>query len=243
MNTNQLLPWFALAAMATASSSKAEETVTFDAAPAEGSTEGWGGSLFLSGGYATDFIFRGRNFGDNMGEGRAELAFPVGESASLNVGGKYAGADGYEEAQAFASLQQSFGAFTAALGYRWYGLDADNRNELGFLIGTALGGVDWSVGYFYDTELAGHYVEFMGQRSWQLFDQLSLRAGAGISGASNYWYGGSGFNNAVFRLDMPVTVRDWITLTPWISASIPMEAIKDYEDDTVFGGVNLQLSF
>lgn len=221
----------------------AEETVTFDSPPASGSMAMFGASLFLSGGYSSDFLFRGRNFGDNMGEGRAELAFPIGDSATLNVGGKYAGSDDYEEAQAFASLQQSFGAFTAALGYRWYGMDADNRGEIGFLVGTALAGIDWSLGYYYDTGLSGHYAEFMGQKTFQLFDHLSLRAGAGISGASDYWYGTSGFNNAVFRLDMPVSVREWITLTPWVSASIPMDAIDDFEEDTVFGGVNLQLSF
>jgi hypothetical protein len=83
----------------------------------------------------------------------------------------------------------------------------------------------------------------MGQRTWRLMDYLSLRAGAGLSASADYWYGESGLNNAVFKIDLPVNLREWITLTPWISASLPLEALESHEDDVVFGGINLQLSF
>ena len=200
-------------------------------------------SLIVSGGYASDFIFRGREFGTGMGEGRAECVFPVGDSASFSIGGKYAASDDYEEAQGFASLQQALGPITAALGYRYYGLDADDRQEVGFLIGSVLGGFDFSLAYYYDARMSGHYVELLSQRTWQVFEHLGVRTGAGISAASNYWYGESGMNNAVFRVDLPVNLRDWATLTPWVSVSLPMEALDDYSGDAVFGGVSLQLSF
>lgn len=223
-------------------SAPAEETVNFEV---EESDAGDGGavSLFLSGGYASEHVFRGKSFGHDAGEGRAELVLPIADTASLSIGGKYVGTDDYEEAQGFASLQQAFGVFTAALGYRWYGLDADNRQEVGMMIATTAIGIDWSLGYFYDAELSGHYVEMQGQHTWQMFDHMALRTGAGLSAASNYWDGGSGLNNAFFRLDLPVNVRSWITLTPWVSASIPLDAIDATEDDTVAGGVSLQLSF
>lgn len=219
-----------------------EETVNFDVAASD-SEEGGEISMFLSAGYASEYVFRGKSFGHGAGEGRAEFVLPIADTASLSVGGKYIGTEDYEEAQGFASLQQAFGVFTAALGYRWYGLDADNRQEVGMLIATTAIGVDWSLGYFYDAELSGHYVEMMGQHTWQMFDHMALRTGAGISAASNYWDGGSGLNHAVFRLDLPVNVRSWCTLTPWVSASIPLDAIDAVEDDTVAGGVSLQLSF
>jgi hypothetical protein len=219
-----------------------EETVNFDV-PAVGSEDGLGASLYLHGGYASEYVFRGRSFGDTAAEGRAEFVLPIAENASLSLGGKYIGTDDYEEAQGFASLQQGFGVFTAALGYRWYGLDANDRQEVGMLIATNAMGIDWSLGYYYDAELSGHYVEFMGQHTWQMFDHMALRSGAGLSAASNYWDGGSGLNHAVFRLDLPMNVRNWFTLTPWVAASVPLDAIDATEDDTVAGGVSLQLSF
>ena len=225
-----------------ASDGVAEETVNFDV-PAVEEGGGLGASLYLSGGYASQYLFRGRSFGDSAGEGRAELVFPIADSASLSIGGKFVGTEDYEEAQGFASLQQGFGIFTAALGYRWYGLDADDRQEVGLLLATTALGIEWSLGYFYDAELAGHYVEFTGQHTWQLFDHMALRSGAGVSAASDYWDGGSGLNHAFVRFDLPVNVRDWFTLTPWVSASIPLDAIDATEDDAVAGGVSLQLTF
>lgn len=219
-----------------------EETINFDV-PAAAGEGGLGASLYLSGGYASEYLFRGKNFGDGAGEGRAELVLPIADSASLSVGGKFIGTEDYEEAQGFASLQQGFGIFTAALGYRWYGLDADNRQELGMLLATNALGIDWSLGYFYDAELSGHYLEFAGQHTWQIFDHMSLRSGAGVSAASNYWEGGSGFNHAFVRFDLPVNVRDWFTLMPWISASVPLDALEATEDDAVAGGLSVQLSF
>ena len=125
-----------------------EETVNFDVPPEK--DDGLGMSLFLSGGYTSEYVYRGKSFTDNAGEGRAEFVLPIADTASLSIGGKYIGGDDYEEAQGFASLQQGFGVFTAALGYRWYGLDADDRQEVGMLIATNALGIDWSLGYFYD---------------------------------------------------------------------------------------------
>lgn len=200
-------------------------------------------SLIVEGEGASDYVFRGVNLGTELWAARAELVLPVGETTFLSLGGKYLNADSYEEAQGFAALTQNFGALRAALGYRFYGLDAGDRNEVGLLLGTTLSGFDVSLSYFYDAEFSGHYIELLTQREWKLFDPVSLRATAGLSASADYWYGNSGFNNALLRLDLPVSLRDWITLTPWIGASLPMEAIDDHEDDTLSGGVNLKLSF
>lgn len=200
-------------------------------------------SLYLDAGYASSYVFRGVNQGNNWGEARAEAAIPLTDSTSFSVGGKFGAADGYDEAQAFASLQQSLGMFTAALGYRWYGLDADERQEIGAMLGTSLLGIDWNLGFFHDTGVSGQYLELTGQHKWQLLDSLALRTSAGISYSNEYWGDNSGLNNAVFRLDLPITLRDWCTLTPWVSASIPFDAIDNLADDEIFGGVNLQVSF
>lgn len=245
------LPWAALLGVAVTTVLPAgegntiktsEETVNFDV-PAAEDEGGLATSVYLSGGYSSEYVYRGKSFGDSAAEGRAELVLPIADTASLSIGGKYIATDDYEEAQGFASLQQGFGAFTAALGYRWYGLDADDRQEVGMLLATSALGIDWSLGYFYDAELSGQYVELMGQHTWQMFDHMSLRTGAGVSAASNYWDGGSGLNHAFLRLDLPVNVRNWFTLTPWVSASVPLDAIDASEDDSVAGGVSLQLSF
>lgn len=222
-----------------------QEEIVFEDVPPTGETGGplAATSLFLSGEGVTDYVYRGRDFSDGAGIGRVDLTVPLAERTALGLGGKYVWSDLYEEGQGFLSIEQGFGAFRAALGYRYYGLDAGDRSEAGLLIGTVLGGFNLRAAYYYDFELEGHYFEAYGEREWRILDPLALRATATLAGSSGYWYGDSGFNHAEFRLDFPVYLRDWMTLTPWVAASLPMEAVDDFEDDTVFGGLTLQVAF
>jgi len=231
---------------ACADEKKAEEIVFDDVPPAEEKSAGLmplGGSLYLEGEAMTDYVYRGRRLGTGSGVGRLDLVFPLGGSTTLGFGGKYVGGDDYEEAQGFFSLDHSFGPISAALGYRYYGLDADDRNELGLMIGTVLGGVNLRAAYYYDMALSGHYFEAYGQREWRILDPLALRATATLSGASSYWFNDSGLNHAEFRLDFPVYLREWITLTPWVSATWALDAIDAVEYDNVYGGISLKMAF
>lgn len=202
-----------------------------------------GAYLTIEGGVWSDFIFRGRELGDTSGDARAELIFPLGDNASLSLGGRYVGGDDYEQSEGFAAVQQGFGAVTLAAGYRFLGMDAGDRHELGLMLGTQIAGLDWMLSLFHDTEFSGEYIELAARKTWSLNEPVSLALSGGISAVSDYWVPGSGFNHAFLRLDMPVSVREGVTLTPWIAGNFPVDKLDDIQSDEVYGGVSLRLDF
>lgn len=202
-----------------------------------------GAYLTVEGGVWSDFIFRGRELGGTSGDARAELIFPLGDSASLSLGGRYVGGDDYEQSEGFAAVQQGFGAVTLAAGYRFLGMDAEDRHELGLMLAMELGGLDWMLAFFHDTEFSGEYIELAARKSWTLSEPVSLGLGGGISFASDYWVPGSGFNHAFLRLEIPVAVREGVKLTPWIAGNFPVDQLDDIQSNEVYGGVNLRLDF
>ena len=201
------------------------------------------GSLQLEGEWASDYVFRGIDLGSGLGAGGVEWVQPLGQNTLLDLGGKHLVAGDYEEAQAAVSLTRSFGAFRAALGYRFYGLDAGDRNEIGLVVGMVLGGFDLNLAYGYDARFDGHFVEWVGQREWQLCGPVAVRATVGLAASSHYWRGGSGLHNAHLRLDIPVRLGDSATLAPWVGVSWAMDAIDAVADDTLAAGIRLELSF
>lgn len=201
------------------------------------------GSLHLEGGWASDYVFRGINLGSGLGAGGVEWTQPLGQGTLLDLGGKYLVAGGYEEAQAAVALTRLFGAFRAALGYRFHGLDGGDRNEVGLVLGTVLGGFDLGLACCYDTRFDGHFAELAGQREWQLSGPVAVRATAGLSASSHYYHSSSGFHHAHLRLDLPASLGDSVAVTPWVGVSLAMDAIDDAAADTLSAGVNLEVSF
>jgi hypothetical protein len=202
-----------------------------------------GASLFLEAEGGSAYVFRGVNLGSGLFAGRADLVFPLGEVTTLALGGKYLTTDDHDEAQGFAALEHSMGWVRASLGYRFYGGDADDRQEVGLMLASTLAGIDFSLAYFFDSGLSGHYVELTGQHLWSLGEPVGLRATAGVAASADYWHGESGLNHALVRLDLPVALREWIVLTPWVGVTIPLDAIDGFADEEVAGGVSLRLSF
>lgn len=215
-----------------------------------GSTLG-GAELSIEAEYASSYLYRGVNFGDNAGIGTAKLAIPLAEAAVMTVGGRYvATGDDYSESQAFAELQIPFGPFAAFFGYRYLsgddfglaGFGYDDRSEIGTMIGTTLFGVNVGAGYIFDTGLDGHYVELKGSRKWDMFGPVALRAIASASFGFDYQFEGSGLNNLEAGLEMPVSISEFATLAPFVSASFAGDDLE-IGDDTVVGGVSLKVTF
>ena len=201
------------------------------------------GGLHLEGRWASDYVFRGINLGSGLGAGGVDWTQPLGQSTLLDVGAKYLVAGGYEETQAAVALTRSFGAFRAALGYRFYGLDGGDRNEVGLGLGTVLGGFDLGLAYCYDARFDGHFVEWVGQREWQLSGPVAVRASVGLSASSHYYHSSSGFHNAHLRIDLPVSLGDSVAVTPWVGVSLALDAIDDAAEDTLAAGLQLEVSF
>ncbi len=248
-----------------ASHAQGQDTVSYDIEPIDGdssevdsaidSQDGGsvlgGAELSVEAEYASSYLYRGVNFGDNAGIGTAKLAIPLAEAAVITVGGRYvATGDDYTESQAFAEMQIPMGPFAAFFGYRYlsgddFGLEGfgyDDRSEIGTMIGTTLFGVNVGAGYIFDTGLDGSYVELKGSRKWDVFGPVALRAIASASFGFDYQFEGSGLNNLEAGLEIPVNISEFATLAPFVSASFAGDDLEIGED-TVVGGVSLKVTF
>jgi len=255
----------ALASGIFASSALGQDTVTYDIEPtdgdssevnyeveSEGTESALGGAEFsLEAEYASSYLYRGVNFGDNAGIGTAKLAVPLAEAALITVGGRYvATGEDYSESQAFAELQIPLGPLAVFFGYRYLsgddfglaGFGYDDRSEIGTMIGTTLFGVNVGAGYIFDTGLDGHYVEIKGSKKWDIYGPVALRAMASASFGFDYQFDGSGLNNVGAGIELPVSISEFATLAPFVSASLAGDDLEIGED-AVVGGVSLKLTF
>lgn len=201
----------------------------------------------VSVGYDSMYVFRGVDFGDNLVWGDVNITVPVSSAVDLNVGTWYATlADGnYDELDVYGGLSTDLGAFTVGVGLTWYYFPSggDDIIEPGITIGTSVGAVDLSLGYYYDLEVDGSYLELAAETTIEISDTVSLVPGAVVSYGDDY-YGVSGFNHAGVSLALPIALTDRATLTPYIAATFALDSLADNgEDDHVYGGVSLSVSF
>ena len=198
-------------------------------------------------GYDSNYIFRGVDFGDNLIWGDVNLTVPVNDTVDLTVGAWYASlADGdFDELDVYAGVTADLGAFELGFGATWYYFPSTGGDTLepGVSIGTSAGPVDFSLGYYYDIEAEGSYIELAAESEIEISDTVSLVPGASLSYADDY-YGVSGFNNVGLSLALPVALTDTATLTPYIAGSIAIDGLEALgEPDHFYGGISLSVSF
>ena len=201
----------------------------------------------VSVGYDSSYIFRGVDFGDNLVWGDVNIGVPLSDGVDLTLGAWYASLadDDYDELNVYGGVSFDLGAFTLGAGLTWYYFPSGGGDviEPGASIGTSVGPVDLSLGYYFDESVDGHYLELAAESTIELTDTLALVPGISISYGDDY-YGVSGFNNVGLSLALPIALTDTATLTPYIAGSIAIDALEDNgEDDHVYGGISLSVSF
>ena len=205
----------------------------------------------VSFGYDTHYIFRGFNYGENLVWGGVDVGIPLDEALSLNLGTWYGSLaeDSYDELNLLAGLTYDLGGFEIGAGVIWYyypqGFDGDDIGiddalELGASIGTSVFGLDVGLGYYYDLEEEGSYIELGAEKAFELTDRLALVAGATISYADDY-FGVSGFNAVGASLSLPIALTERATLKPYIAGTWEIDGSG--QEDEVYGGVSLSVSF
>lgn len=205
----------------------------------------------VSVGYDTHYIFRGFNYGENLVWAGVDLGVPLSDGLSLNLGTWYGtlAEDSYDELNLLAGLSYDTGDFTVGVGAIWYyypqgfsggGVGIDDSLELGASVGTSVGPVDLGLGYYYDLEEEGSYIELGAETTIKLSDTVSLVPGTSISYADDY-FGVNGFNAVGARLSLPIALTDRATLTPYIAGT--WEIDDSGQDDEIYGGVSLSVSF
>ncbi len=277
MKLNSLKTVGALAAVSAASltfavagpySAPAPAPIDSGAVPPPPAPLGSGGGIFdsigasIAVGYDTDYIFRGYDIGHDSVWSQLDLSIPLGDNLEFAVGAWYQNAfngDGDDELDIYASLAYDFGTFGLEFGYTHYaypqgiagtgaGSNGDESNEAYISLGTTVGPVDVSLGWYYDFDLEVSYVELAGGTSIPLSAHVSLDPSVGISYIDIDDPGpgvdGSGLNHAFAKLELPIQLTGTATLTPYVAVSSALDVADDLgEDDYFWGGVSLSVSF
>jgi hypothetical protein len=141
------------------------------------------------------------------------------------------------------------GAATVGLKYQHYFFYGDAGNaledidEIGLLLSAAVGPVDVIAGAYYDFTADGFYFETGVSHTFAVTDRVSLVPAALLSYGDSY-YGVSGFNHVKLSLSAPIKLTKTATLTPYIAGNLPVDALDALgEEDRVYGGVSLSVSF
>ena len=205
----------------------------------------------VSVGYDTKYIFRGFDFGDNLVWGGVDLGVPLTDALSLNLGSWYGtiADDPYDELNLLAGLSYDLGGVELGLGAIWSyfpqgagggGVGVDDAFELGASVGVTAGVIDFGLGYYYDFEADGSYIELGAESTIELSDRVGLVPGASISYGDDY-YGISGFNAVGVSLALPIALTDSATLKPYIAGTWGID--NSGQPDEVYGGVSLTVGF
>jgi len=207
-------------------------------------------------GYNTSYIFRGVNYGDNQVTAQVDYAI-VGTPLAVGVwygnptDGRGNNPGGQDELDIYATLSHSFGAVDAWIGYTAYlypetgggRLGQGSTNEVGTGIGAAAGPIDLALSAYYDLDIEGWYIDLTAGHSFEINDMISLDLSAGISYQVDYNTSGSEFNSVLLVASLPIALTDSATLTPYIAGNFALDAIDSYQDDQVFGGISLSVTF
>lgn len=202
-------------------------------------------------GYDTHYIFRGFNVGENLVWAGVDLSVPLVDRLSLDLGTWYGSLaeDPYDELDLLAGLTYDMGKFQVSGGAIWYyypqgsnggGYGFDDALELAASVATNVVGIDFGLGYFYDLETDGSYIELKAEYTYEVSDRFALVPGASISYGDDY-YGVSGFNAVGARLTAPIKLTERATLSPYIAAT--WEVDGSGQQDEVYGGVSLGVRF
>lgn len=260
----------ALAASAfagTTSSGKGAKSVAPEITPVE---EDLG--LTLAVGYDTHYFFRGLNLAEDWVSTSLDWTLPLTQNLRLDTGAAFGTTAGdsakigdfelndvsFQRLELSAQLVATLGPVEIGAGYRWYhnmgdlGDIMEDGHEVGVNLATKLGPINFGVGAYHDFSIDGWYFEAAVNSEIKLCDRVSLVPGASIGYADQYSYHFNLFGNkpqtdsytaVTVSLALPIKLTKRATLTPYIAGNLPLNDLKDVEDNQLYGGVKLAVKF
>lgn len=253
--------------------SAASSTVTGGAAPASNSALAGQANATcilphngIAIGYDSEFLCRGMEMGEDLLWARTGVSLPLADELSLGLSLWYGEAtdNGLRELDGIANLAYDLGPVTLGLNFKWYHYEehgesmhhddmgmgemmmmpmANDYFDLGPSITAHLGPIDVTAAYAYEFESEGHFFEVFASAEIPLCSRASLVPSAGIGYTSNWMMPGEGWNNMGLRMDLPITLVEHLSLTPYIAANFPLEALEAHQDNLFVAGVKLQYSW
>jgi len=203
-------------------------------------------------GYATEYIFRGTELGDDLFEAGADLSYKV---AGLNLSGGFwygsvsdsrlgnlGGAnipDHFDELDVYGEVSKDFGFATAYIGYIWYhypdmeissGGDSlkliDDAQEVYFGLSRELfWGVNGSLTYYWDVETDNQgYTELAFEKSFEFTPCISLDLGTKFG----YLFEEGEFSHWTTSAQLNFKVKQNFTISPYVALSVELDGLEDY---------------
>lgn len=209
-------------------------------------------------GYHSVYEFRGVDLGDDLWEAGIDGSYAISDTLSLSGGLWYADNVDFDELDLYVGLTKSFESFELSAGYTYYlypgDSDADTQE---FYVGASTEvayGVGLGLTYFYDFDaFDGGYLEFEATKSFALCDSFSLDFSAGAAWSFGYNNDVDGselddFNHWFVGLSAPWTVREGVTLAPYIKfvgagSNLDNEYDQVDSEDLLLGGAVLTITF
>ena len=224
--------------------------------PVEEEVDSWGGSISV--GYDSKYDWRGQDLSGSAALVWSELTLSFFDE-HLGLGAWYADytKSSDNELDLWIELSHSLGPVDVAGGLLYYyypSLDGvegeqDDTFEPYFSIGT---GIDLWNTYFnfytgYDTEEDGWYFEVTTDMSFSVVeDCLAIEPYLTISYGIDYFNDAeddNGFNHFEAGFSFPITLKENVTLSPYVAVAVPLDTLDDQHDDEWWGGVSFSVDF
>jgi hypothetical protein len=208
-------------------------------------------------GYDTHYMFRGVNYGEDSVWGSLEISLPIIPGVDLAVGAWYqdpqSGSLQNPGREDELDLYTTIGTEVAPGIYGWVGYYAYLYPEAGGgSTNEITTGVEFSilnemltvsVEAFYDLDIEGWYFTPGVSHTLPINDFLAIEIGAAVGYQIDYNADGSDWNDVRAFVKTPISLTENVTLEPYIAHSWALDAIDSFQDDELFGGVSLSVSF
>lgn len=200
----------------------------------------------LSVGYDSKYIFRGVDFGDHLVWTGLDYETELAEGLSFGVGAWYASLaeDSYTQLNLIGGLTYDFGLVAVGVGYTHYIFPDGGSDvpEINGTLGFAVGPVDIDFGYYYDFEIEGSYLDLTVGAEFAITDWLAIAPSGTVGYNVEYYTESTDWNHIGVSLGFPISLTKTATLTPYVAANFPLDALEG-EKDEVIGGVSLTVTF
>ncbi len=212
----------------------------------------------ISVGYDSHYMFRGVNYGEDSVWAAIEYSLPfTPEFLDLTVGAWYENpisgvplnpAHGDELDLYITATVEVAPGVSLWFGYLAYLYPDDssinNTNELATGVDfSVMDLLDIEVAAAYDIDVEGWYFLTGVSHTIAICDGIGLTAGSSIGYQIDYNNTGDDWNDVRAYVEVPISLTDRATLTPYIAHSWALDAIDSYQEDQLYGGVALSVDF
>lgn len=209
----------------------------------------------VSVGYDTDYYHRGQQWGEN--NINAAVAIDYALTADINAAlstsyNNITDPAGWDRLVSGAWAEFGLAGLDAAVGVNWYYYPEgsnDDTIEVGLNLGKDIGIAYLDFGYYFDFESDGNYFELGASRTIPLGQCLDLNLGAGIGyGDDNYVFDGilNGGDHVYATLGLTWHLTETASLSGYVTGNWlydDLEALNGGDDEDVYGGASLKVSF